>query len=284
MTTSTPSGPAAHPKPRHHPVLIAPETWVIQDTLGEGTAPMTVHLNSMVIRSEEPIVVDTGVPDNRERYLEDLFALVEPDDVRWVFVSHDDIDHYGNAVAVMQACPDATLVASWFMCERMGGELSGVPPHRWRWLGDGDTLDVGDRVLSLVRPPSYDSPTTRGLYDPTTGVYWASDAYATPVEAGTEFVDQLDPSAWADGFSTFQTWNSPWLSMVDPTHFDAACRRVEDLAPTTIATTHGPTVPPGRVEQAFTMMRSLAGTVAPPQPDQVVLDQIVAEMSRTTPD
>ena len=264
---------------RHHPVEIAPETWVIQATMGEGTAPQAVHINSMVIRGAEPVVVDTGCPVHREQYLDDLFSLVEPTDVRWVVISHDDSDHYGNLHQVMDACPNATLVATWFLCERLMSERLDVAPTRWRWLGDGESLDVGDRTLHAVRPPLYDSPTTRGLFDDRTGVYWASDCYATPVERGTEFVADLEPEAWAAGFNSFQHWNSPWVSMVEADAYAATCRRIEQLRPSAIATAHGPTIEASHVQRAFEMLREVPTTPAPPQPDQAVLDAMLGAMA-----
>lgn len=267
------------PPIRHGPVEIAPDTFVIQATVGEGVAPQAIHMNSMVIRGAEPVVVDTGCAPHRKQYLEDLFALVEPDDVRWVFISHDDPDHHGNLEAVLDACVNATLVASWFLCERLVAEGFTVPPSRWRWLGDGDTLDAGDRTLALVRPPLYDSPTTRGLFDPITGVYWASDCYATPVERGTGLVSELEPDMWDAGFAAFNLWNSPWVSITDPEAFGAQCHRVEQLRPTAIASAHGPTIPASHVQQAFDMLRRLPMTVPPPQPDQATLDLIVAAMA-----
>ncbi len=274
--TSTDISPAP---PRHHPMEIAPETWVIQATQGEGTAPQVVHMNAMVIRGAEPVVVDTGCPVHRDQYLADLFSIVEPEDVRWVFVTHDDVDHSGNVHEVMDACPNATLVATWFLCERLLGERLDVPPFRWRWVGDGESFTAGDRTLLAVRPPLYDSPTTRGLFDTKTGVYWASDCYATPVTEGTAFVDALDPAAWAEGFATFQSWNSPWVSLVDPEAFAVECRRVETLRPSAIATAHGPTIEASHVQRAFEMLRALPGTAVPPQPGQPVLDEIVAAMA-----
>lgn len=268
--------------PRHRPVEVALETWVIQATVGEGVAPQAIHMNSMVIRAEEPVVVDTGCPIHREQYLEDLFGIVEPEDVRWVFISHDDADHYGNVEAVMEACPNATLIANWFLCERLSAEGFSVPPNRWRWLGDGDVFDAGDRELQLVRPPLYDSPTTHGLFDPVTGVYWASDCYATPVERGTAFVSELDPEEWAEGFATFNLWNSPWVSLVDTEAFGVQCRRVEQLRPAVLASTHGPTIEAPQVQQAFDMLRRLPSAAVPPQPDQTTLDQIVAAMGATS--
>jgi flavorubredoxin len=276
MTNHTASNPPA--PVRHHPMEIAPETWVIQATHGEGVAPQVVHMNSMVIRGAEPTVVDTGAPVHREHYLEDLFSLVEPEDVRWVFISHDDADHFGNAAAVMDACPNATLVATWFLCERLAVEGFPVPPTRWRWIADGESFDAGDRTLHAIRPPLYDSPTTRGLYDDKTGVYWASDCYATPVERGTAFVGELDPQAWAAGFQAFQAWNSPWAAMLESDAFAVTCRRIEQLRPTTIATCHGPTIEATHVQQAFDLLRAVPHTPVPPQPGQPVLDEIVASI------
>ena len=119
----------AQPAPaRHEPLRIADDTWVIQATLGEGEAPLVVHLNSMVITGAEPIVVDTGAPIHRDQYLDDLFGIVDPEDVRWVFISHDDSDHHGNLHEVMDACPNATLVANWFLCERLKAERAAPAP------------------------------------------------------------------------------------------------------------------------------------------------------------
>lgn len=275
-----PAGSGSVEAPRHLPVEIAPETWVIQATLGEGVEPQAVHMNSMVIRGSEPVVVDTGPPQNRDRYLEDLFSIVDPDDVRWIFISHDDIDHCGNLDDLMVACPNATLVASWFLCLRLALEGAGADPSRWRWVGDGESFAAGDRRLAAVRPPLYDSPTTRGLFDPTTGVYWASDCYATPVERGTAFVEELDPDAWAGGFHAFQHWNSPWVSMVEADAFSVACSRIEQLRPSTIATAHGPTIEAGQVQRAFELLRAVPTQPAPPQPGQPVLDEIIASMMK----
>ena len=65
-------------KTRIAPTEIAPETFLIHDHQGEGTAPVIVALNTLVIRAAEPVVVDTGMAENREQYLADVFGLVEP--------------------------------------------------------------------------------------------------------------------------------------------------------------------------------------------------------------
>jgi flavorubredoxin len=162
------------------PAEIAKDTFLIhsvQPALGE---PLFVYLNSLVIRGAEPMIVDTGTIANRDQWMRDVFAIVEPEDVKWIYLSHDDVDHSGNLDEVMTACPNAKLVCNWAMVERHTNCFN-FPLDRCRWVMDGESLDIGDRTLQALRPPVYDSPTTRGLYDPTTRVYWAVDTFATPL-------------------------------------------------------------------------------------------------------
>jgi flavorubredoxin len=255
------------------PTAIAPDTFVVHDHQGEGTAPVIVSLNALVIRGAEPVVVDTGVAENREQYLADVFGLVEPADVRWVFISHDDVDHTGNVNALMAACPNATLVVNWFMTERMTASLE-VPLTRQRWIDDGGTLDVGDRTLVAVRPPIFDSPTTRGLFDPTTGTYWASDCFATPTLAPTRDVETLDRDFWVDGMHMFEQYVSPWTALVDDARYQATVDRIAALEPRVMVGCHTPVIRGERVAQALAATRETPTAVVPPQPDQSVLDQI----------
>lgn len=279
-TTTTPAPPSAPagppPPPRYAPHEVAPDTFVIQATQGEGLAPVAVHLNSMVIRGPEPIIVDTGMPTMRDRYLEDMWSLVDPEDVRWVFISHDDVDHVGNLEQVMAACPNATLLTSWFMWERLGN-LPFLPPWRMRWLQDGETFAANGRTYAAIRPPLYDSPTTQGLLDTGTGVYWASDCFACPVPTGTADVSALDAEAWRHGTTQMQLMNSPWVTMVDERRYHASVDAVARTGIRTIASCHGPAVTGGDVERAFTLLHELPSAVADPTPGQPVLDEIIAQ-------
>jgi flavorubredoxin len=235
-----------------------------------------VYLNSMVIRGREPMIVDTGTPANRAQWLEDAFSLVEPEDVRWVFVSHDDVDHSGNLDEVMTACPNATLICTWAMVERHTNCFN-FPLERCRWVMDGESIDIGDRTLQAVRPPVYDSPTTRGLFDPTTGVYWAVDTFATPLPDPAMGIADLDPEFWAFGLGLFALGAvSPWLSMVDAAKYSRYVDRSQSLDITTVAACHSPVIEGEFIDKAFARIRELPTIDPPPVPDQSVLDQIVA--------
>jgi flavorubredoxin len=194
-----------------------------------------------------------------------------------VFISHDDIDHTGNLNELMARCPNATAIVNWFMVERMGEALA-VPPTRQRWIGDGEAFDAGDRTLYAVRPPIYDAPTTRGLYDPTTGVYWASDSFAAPMPVPVRTVAEIDREVWREGSAMFDHYVSPWLALADDAKFQATVDRIEALRATTIAGCHTPTIQGSYVADAIANTRQVLSASVPPQPDQAVLEQIQQAM------
>jgi flavorubredoxin len=264
------------PTIRVEPTKVAADTWVIhsvQEALGQ---PLFVYLNSMVIRGSEPMIVDTGTIANRQQWLEDVFSLVEPQDVRWIFLSHDDVDHTGNLEQTMEACPNARLVCNWAMVERHTNCFD-FPIDRCQWVSDGEALDIGDRTLQAFRPPVYDSPTTRGIFDPKTGLYWSSDAFATPLPDPGAGIADLDPEFWGFGMTLFALGAvSPWLSLVDPGKYNKYVDRVQNLDITTVAGCHTPVIEGPFIEQAFSVVRQLPTVEPPPLPDQSVLDQIVA--------
>lgn len=274
--TFTPLAPTTHVPP----TLIAPDTYVIHQVQPALGQPLSVYINSMVILGKEPVIVDTGTPANREQWMRDAFALVEPNDVRWVFVSHDDVDHSGNLEQVMDACPNATLVCTWAMVERHTNCFN-FPLDRCRWVMDGESFDAGDRTLVALRPPLFDSPTTRGLFDATSGVYWAIDTFATPLPDPAMGIADLDPEFWAEGMTMFAFGAvSPWLTLVDPAKFGERVDLVQSLDITAIASCHSPVIEGPFIGQAFDTVRGLPSIQPPPMPDQSVLEQIVAATSQ----
>ena len=276
MTTFAPLAPTtAIP-----PTRIAPDTFVIHQVQPALGQPLFVYLNSMVILAEEPVIVDTGTPANRAQWLNDAFSVVEPKDVRWVFLSHDDVDHAGNLDEVMTACPNATLVCNWAMVERHTNCFD-FPLDRCRWVMHDESFDVGDRTLHAIRPPLYDSPTTRGLLDSSTGVYWAVDTFATPLPTVEAQVDDLDTEFWEFGMTLFAFGAlCPWLSLLDMEKFGRYVDSIEGLDIRTIAGCHTPAFEGPRIKQAFDLVRRLPGIEPPPLPNQSILDEIIAATSQ----
>lgn len=270
---------APRPPANHHaPLAIGRDTYLIRSMFGEGEGPVAVYVNSMVITGPEPIVVDTGTVANREQWLADVFSLVEPTDIRYVFLSHDDHDHVGNLVEVLERAPRATVVTTWFSLERLAGDFR-LPLDRVRWIYDGESFDAGDRTLVAVRPPVFDSPTTRGLYDPTTGVYWASDCFASLLPGPiTDAADTPEPM-WEETFLQLNRLVSAWHTLVDPAKYDAVVGAVERLGASTVISGHAPALTGERLARSYELLRQLPHLAAAVEPTQSDLDAMVAQLA-----
>ena len=198
------------------------DTFLVRANQHSLGGSVSTSMNSLVIRAAEPVIVDTGMVTDRATFFEDVFSLVEPDDVRWIYLTHDDDDHSGNLMEALDRCPNATVVMSWAARGRTCAAF-GIPHERVRTVDHGQGLDVGDRTLRAVRPPVYDNAYTRGLFDPTTRVYFAADAFCAPMPAEpVDRVDEMPEQMWAEGFAFFHH-NSlcPWITMVDPAKYEA---------------------------------------------------------------
>jgi flavorubredoxin len=142
---------------------------------------------------------------------------------------------------------------------------------------DGESFDIGDRTLHALRPPVFDSPTTRGIYDPVTKVFWSVDTFAVPLPDPAMGVADLDFAFWNELMWVFAAGAvSPWLTMADPAKYGAFVDRVQSLDITTIASCHSPVIEGDLIEQAFSRVRSFAGLEPPLLPDQTILEEIVA--------
>jgi hypothetical protein len=234
-----------------------------------------VYLNSLVIRGSEPILVDTGAAVHRTEWQNDVFGLVDPVDVRWVFISHEDADHVGNIPLLLELCPQATFVADFLSFMKIG-VLYGLPPDRARWLNPGESLRAGDRLLTAFRPPLLDSASTRGLIDTSSGIMWTADSFAGPTPEVVVEAGDLPPGMWADSFVSMNSMENPWHQWLDPKAFGAHVDSIRTLRPRIVASCHGPVLRGGFVDDAFELARGLAGAPMHAVPGQQTLDQIVA--------
>ena len=263
--------------PSTAPVPVAEGTFLIPNLAPAGPGQF-LPVNSLLIRGEEPIIVDTGAPIHREPWLEKVFSLVDPEDVRWVFLSHDDGDHTGSLREVLAACPAATLVTNFFAVERLALEYE-LPLDRMIWREPTEGFVAGDRRLRMVLPPIFDGPATRGLYDERTGVLWAVDSFAAATTGAVHDVEELPRDLYDETFQLFNSMVSPWHQWLDPVRYDRHVDTVEGLKPRVVASAHGPLLRRGAIHDAFDRVRGLAGNARLMPPGQSLLDELLATVA-----
>jgi flavorubredoxin len=245
------------PNPSSAAHRILDDTFLLPARLGETESLFPVQVNAMVIHGAEPVVVDTAAPVHRSHFLEQLFALVEPADVRWVFLSHDDADHAGNLAAVMDACPAATLATSWPAMLRLAAGGLTIQPDRWREVADGDFIDIGDRVLVVQRPPLYDSAAMYGVFDTQTEVFWGGDSFGSAHWSPALEASDVPFDEWRRGFVDFHHSQSPWLEGFDGRWWNHVVDRFAERRPRAIASAHGPIIRGEQVSLAIEVLREL---------------------------
>ncbi len=267
------------PPPLHHePLRLADDVFLIRQLEGEGSKPMCVYGNSLVIAGNEPVIVDTGAINNRSQWLDDVFSVVAPKAVRWVFISHDDQDHLGNIEPVLASCPNATLVLDWLMVQRTTSQYR-LPLNRMRWINAGDHFTAGDRTLVALQPPTYDSPATRGLFDTKSRVYWASDSFGALVPHHVDSASDLPLEAFRMGLAGFNRLMAPWVAVADKRKFTDSVQSVRALDASCIASAHGPAIGHQELATAFAVMAQLPSMPAMPIPGQEELEQMLEAMT-----
>jgi len=252
---------------------VAPETFVIPNGLpvpGMGELPD----NAMVIRGQQPMLLDTLAIVHRQTYLDQVFKIVEPKDVRWLFISHEDRDHTGSIMQVLDACPNAKLITTFLGLGKLGEEFA-IPPQRCYFLNDGDTLDLGDRKVTAVRPPLFDSSATRGLWDPKTRVYFSADCFGVVMKDTPQFTDEAPRAAFEEAYLWMNRAHHIWFEHLSKRQLEEGIERIVKLEAKVVVTGHGPTE---RKDPAgfCRLLSKIAGMPPVSMPSQAELEKMLA--------
>ncbi len=239
---------------------------------GMGLLP----INAFVIKAGEPVLVDTGIGIESAEFMKTLESIIDPRDIKWVWLTHDDADHTGSLQKVLEAAPGARLVANALAVLRITTAWP-VPMDRVYWLNSGDSLRVGDRRLTAIRPPLFDNPTTIGFYDDKSEAFFSADCFGAIMPSPARSVDEVSAGDLAQGMIGWALADSPWVHMVDPSEFSRALDRIRQMGPKMIFSAH---LPParGKTQQFLELLTTVPALPPFVGPDQTALEQILAPM------
>ncbi len=239
---------------------------------GMGFLPV----NAFVIKAKEPVLVDTGMGIDSDEFMKALESIIDPHDLKWVWLTHDDADHTGNIQKVLEAAPNARLAANSLAVLRMSTAWP-VPMHRVYWLNSGDSIDVGDRKLSAIRPPLFDNPTTIGIYDNKSEAFFSADFFGAIIPSPAQNADDFTAGDLAKGMISWASADSPWVHMVEPSRFIKALDGVRQISPKMIFSAHLP-LARGKTDQLLEFLAEVPSSTPFVTPDQTALVQILAQM------
>ena len=261
-----------------------PDVTVLNDHLPVPTIGF-LPINAFVLHAAEPVVVDTGVSLPDRGFMDLLGTVIDPKDVRWIWLTHPDRDHTGALFELLEAAPQAKVVTTFLSVGIMSTDRP-LPMDRVHLINPGQTLDVGDRKLSAFRPPLFDSPATVGFFDPRSRTCVASDCFggpmSTPDLAEGDDVRDVPADDLRSAQLLWATVDSPWIHVADK---DAYLKTVEPLRamdPQTILSSHLPPVVGGT---AACLDMLSAAPMADPYvgPDQKALEEMLASFEPAAP-
>jgi hypothetical protein len=205
--------------------------------------------------------------------MRELRSIIDPNELRWIWITHTDMDHLGNLEAVLAEAPNTRVVTTYIGMAKMG--LHGLPVDRVYLLNSGQQLDVGDRKLLAVKPPTFDAPETTGLFDSTSGTLISADCFGALMEKPLENAAEIAQKELRDGSILWSTVDAPWLGVIDPNKFGRTLLAIETLNANTVLSSH---LPP-----ADGMTKTLLGILAEAYqapafvgPDQRALEKMMA--------
>ena len=237
----------------------------------------TLSVYSFVLLSQQPVLIDTGLGLDTPEFVEALRSVIDPAELQWIWLTHDDSDHTGALSTIMELAPNAKLATHGLGALRIGTWWQEIPLDRVHAISLGDQLDVGDRILHALRPPTFDNPTSTGIYDERTSTLFAVDSFGAILPGAMESIDDLPEEALVGGMVAWTTFDSPWTHITDRSLFGDALDQVRKLNPDLVLSSHLPPTT-GRVEQLLKIVEKVPDADPFVAPDAAAFREIVANL------
>jgi flavorubredoxin len=237
-----------------------------------------VPVNAFVVKARQPMLVDSGLPQDRDAFLEALQSVIDPSDLRWLWLTHPDADHIGSLKTLQALVPDLKIITTFLGFGILSLREDPVPPDRIYLLNPGESLDLGDRMITAYRPPTFDNPATTGFFDTKSRALFSSDCFGGLLQSPSEMADDIAPEDLRAGQTLWSTIDSPWLHKVDQAKFAHELDLVRQMEPSYVLSSHLP--PAQNCTKAFLSTLAKVPETEPfVGPDQAALIAMLAAMT-----
>ena len=235
-------------------------------------------LNAFVLHGDEPVLVDTGAVVESDEFMTALRSVIDPSELRWIWLTHTDFDHIGTLHQLLAENPNLRVITTYLGVGIMTTSAP-LPMDRINLVNPGQKISVGDRTLVAVKPPVFDNPSTTGFYDDTSGAFFSSDCFGALLQAIPERADDLSGDELREGQVFWATVDSPWLHKVDPKAFAKELNGVRELSPKMVLSSHLPAASGALLPQLLSSLEAAPSAQPFVGPDQAALEQMLAQMT-----
>lgn len=237
-----------------------------------------VPINAFVIDGSEPVLVDTGAVVESEPFMQALRAIIDPADLRWLWLTHTDFDHIGSLAPLLDENPGLRVITT-FRGVGIMSLFAPLPLDRVHLVNPGEEITVGDHTLRALQPPVFDNPSTTGFYDETSRVVFSSDCFGALLADVPEQAADLAERELLEGQVFWATLDAPWLHHVDAGVLARRLDAIRALDPKFILSSH---LPPASGTMTERLLASLEAARVAQEfigPDQAALQHLLAALT-----
>ena len=242
-----------------------------------------VPINAFVLHGPEPLLVDTGAVVEREEFMTALRSLIDPADLKWIWLTHTDFDHIGTLHQLLAENPHLRVITT-FLGVGIMSLSTPLPMDRVRLVNPGQTITVGDRTLTAVKPPAFDNPVTTGFQDDKSGAFFSADCFGALLAAVPQNAAELSDEELREGQVFWATVDSPWLHKVNPAVLAEELNGIRQMDPTMVLSSHLPAADASMTERLLASLKSVPTAQPFVGPDQGALEQMLAQMTGGQPE
>lgn len=239
----------------------------------------SLAVNSFVLHGPEPVLVDTGTAAGTAEFMTELASVIDPSELRWVWLTHTDFDHIGSLALLLDTNPHLRVITSFLGVGIMGLSSTPIPMDRVHLVNPGQFVTISDRRLLAVKPPVFDNPITTGFVDDRTGIFFSSDCFGALLPAVPDNAAELDTDELQAGQVRWATIDSAWVHDVDRSAFGRALDAVRAIEPTMVCSSHLPPAPGAMLDVCIESLALVPDADRFVGPDQSALEAMLSGMA-----
>lgn len=236
-----------------------------------------VPINAYLLRGRNSMLVDTGTAADSVAFLRSLREVIDPKDLKWIWLTHPDADHTGSLHALLKEVPHLKVITT-FLGFGIMGLSKPLPLDRVYFLNPGEQMDLGDRTITALQPPTFDNPATTGCLDSKTGAFFSADCFGAVLSKPAQEAGAISEADLHEGQLLWEAIDHPWVHKVDRSRFAGELERLRQLAPRYLLSGHLPPAE-GMLDRFLDTIAAAPDAAPYVGPNQAALEQLLAQLS-----
>ena len=120
--------------------------------------------NAYLLTGEKNVLIETVHLDYWDEFVSNVEEVLPLEQVDYLIMNHTEPDHSGRVARLLERCPNLTVLCTTSAKKFLTAIANRALPCRV--VKDGDTLDLGNKVLHFLTAPLLHWPDSMFTWDP----------------------------------------------------------------------------------------------------------------------